>query len=148
MSRDPGSLPGFKIICTSVGVLYVLLGCFTLAQGSQAILAPFGLPAGVLASPHFADFFHWVFVHMITIGMLIGMLGRFVIDPQRQRTTARVLCLLELHYLFLDVRTSVLGNNLYPHPKSLAPVIIDLIVVVCFAYLSFRPISYASRTPS
>lgn len=133
-------LPGFKVICTSVACLYILLGASTLLQGPGAVLAPFGVPSEVLASAHFQDFFHWVFVHMIVLGLLIGLLGRLIDDADKQRLVARVLCLVELQYAYLDLRTSVWGNGLYADAKSLVPVLIDLLVVGCFMFLSVRPL--------
>lgn len=122
----------------AVGALYVVLAGMTIAQGPRAVLQPFAVPEQVLASPHFADFFHFLFVHMCVLGVLIALLGRYVEDARNQRLVARILCLVELHYLYLDVRTSVWGNGLYAHPKSLVPVFIDALVLLCFAVLSLK----------
>lgn len=138
MFRRLAALPGFKATCTAVGAFYVLLGSMTLAQGASAILEPFAVPEFVLNSAHFSDFFHWLFVHMITIGILIALLGRFVEGATQQQFVARVLFLLVLHYTYLDIRTSVWGNNLYSHAKSLVPVTIDILVALSFALLSVR----------
>lgn len=139
------TLRGFRLICTIVAVTYVLLGGSMVFRGARAAMTPFGVPEHVLSSPHFADFFHFLFVHMMVLGILIGMLGRYVVDGRAQRIAARVLCLIQLHYTYLDVRTSdsAFGNGLYQGSGSLGPVVIDLMVVACFAYLSVR-----SLTPS
>jgi len=133
-------LPGYKAICTSVGVCYVLLGASMVLQGAQAAMAPFGLPASTLASPHFGDFFHWVFTHMMVLGVMIVMLARFVERGSQQRLVARIILLLELHYTYLDLRTSdsILGNSLYQGPRTLVPPFIDAMVCAAFAYLSVR----------
>jgi hypothetical protein len=122
-----------------VSVLYVLLAFSTLMQGPEAVLGPFQFPAAILESPHFGDFFHWVFVHMATIGILIGLLGRLVREPRDQRVVALVLVALELHYTYLDWRTSTLGSGLYPGPRSLVPFSIDVLVTLGFAWFAFRP---------
>jgi predicted small integral membrane protein len=133
-------LPGFRVICSIVGGAYVLLGGSMVLRGARAAMQPFGVPELVLSSPHFTDFFHWVFVHMMVLGILIGMLGQWVRHGPHQQAAARVLCLIELHYTYLDLRTSdsALGSGLYQGPQSLVPPAIDVIVVLLFAYLGVR----------
>ena len=140
MNEAKSHLPGFRRACTVVGVLYVALGGSMVLRGARQVMQPFGVPELVLASPHFADFFHWVFVHAMVLGVLIGLLGRYVVDGSSQRIVSRILCVLELHYLYLDVRTSdsPLGNGLYRGSASLIPPIVDLGVVILFAILSMR----------
>jgi hypothetical protein len=140
MARDATYLPGFRRLCTVVSVLYLLLAGSMLARGARVVMKPLGVPESVLSSAHFADFFHWLFVHMAVIGILIGMLGRFVEEGRHQRTVARVLCLLEAHYTYLDVSTSDsrFGNALYRGPGSLVPPMIDLVVLVAFAYFGMK----------
>ncbi|MFT3923938.1 MAG: hypothetical protein QM778_15500 [Myxococcales bacterium] len=134
------TLPGFKTVCTSVAFVYVFLASSMVLQGAKVAMAPFGLPQETLDSPHFADFFHWVFVHMVVLGVLIGLLGRYVERGEHQRTVARVLFLIEAHYTYLDLRTSdsPLGNALYHGPRTLIPPAVDLIVLLAFAYLGTR----------
>src|SRR5262245_61644270 len=104
MNETKSHLPGFRRVCTIVGALYLVLGGSMVLRGPQQVMQPFGVPELVLSSPHFMDFFHWVFVHMMVLGVLIGMLGRFVVDGVSQQWVARVLCVVELHYLYLDLR--------------------------------------------
>ena len=150
MAQDP-YLPGFKTICTVVGITYVLLGSSMLLRGAHASMAPFAVPEATLSSPHFADFFHFVFVHMVVIGVLIGMLGRLVEKGGAQRFVARALTVIQIHYAYLDFRTSdsVLGSGLYRGPASLGPAIVGVLVTLAFAYLSVRPLrSVVSTRPS
>lgn len=140
MPEPMRALPGYKLTCSAIAVAYVLLAASTLLQGPRAVLAQFGAPEPVLASALFADFFHWVFVHMIVVGLLIGLLGRLVEGAPKQRVAARFLLLAQLHYAYLDLRTSVWGNGLYAHPKSLVPFFIGVLMVLCFLVLSFRPL--------
>jgi len=140
MNEAKSHLPGFRRACTIVGVLYLALGGSMLIRGPRQVMHPFGVPELVLSSPHFMDFFHWVFVHAIVLGVLIGLIGRFVVDGASQRFVSRVLCVVELHYLYLDLRTSdsPLGNGLYRGSASLIPPMIDLAVVLVFAFLGLR----------
>jgi hypothetical protein len=46
----------------------------------------------VLSSAYFADCFHLLFVHMITLGVLIGMLGWFSAEAHQQRSAAQRVC--------------------------------------------------------
>jgi hypothetical protein len=133
-------LPGYKAICTTVGTSYVLLGASMVLQGARAAMTPFGLPETTLASRHFADFFHWVFTHMMVLGVMIVMLGRFVERGSYQQLVARIILLVELNYTYLDFRTSdsAVGNALYRGPRTLVPALIDVIVCLAFAYLSVR----------
>jgi len=145
MNEAKSHLPGFRRACTVVGVLYVALGGSMVLRGPRQVLQPFGVPELVLSSPHFADFFHWVFVHALVLGVLIGLLGRYVVDGSSQRIVSRVLCVAELHYLYLDLRTSdsPLGNGLYRGSASLIPPIIDLAVAILFAILGMRKLRQA-----
>jgi hypothetical protein len=94
----------------------------------------------VLSSAYFADCFHLLFVHMITLGVLIGMLGWFSAEAHQQRSAARVLCALNLHYAYLDLRTSdsPLGSALYHGAASLMPAVIDVLVLLAFGYLGLH----------
>jgi hypothetical protein len=139
-------VPGFKTTLSVIGAVYVLLAGSMLARGAVASMQPFGVPEPVLSSPHYADYFHFTFVHMTVLGISIVMLGRFVEAGRHQRLVARVLGLINLHYAYLDFRTSdsVLGNHLYRGSASLVPAIIDVIVTLAFAWLSFRPFAPAA----
>jgi hypothetical protein len=135
-------LRGFKTICSAVSVTYVLLGSSMLIRGARASMQPFGVPEVVLTSAYFADFFHFLFIHMIVIGLLIGTLGWFVQHDRQQRMAARLLCVIQLHYTYLDLRTSdsIFGNGLYRGSASITPALVDLVVTLAFAFLSVRPV--------
>lgn len=142
MPQSDHHLPGFKPVFTGVALMYIVLGGSMVVRGAHASMAQFGVPEAVLSSPHFRDFFQFLFVHMMVLGLTVGMLGRFVDDGPKQRLTARIMCSIQALYTYLDVRTSdsFLGNGLYQGPGSLVPVMIDVTVMLCFAYLSVRPL--------
>ncbi len=77
---------------------------------------------------------------MAVLGILIAMLGRFVTDGRHQRLIAIVLCAINLHYTYLDFRTSdsMFGNALYRGAASVAPAIIDVVVTLAFVWLIAR----------
>jgi hypothetical protein len=139
MARCRHLLPRFRSTCLGIGVLFVLLAASELAQGVPKSLAGFGVPAVVLASPHYQDAMVWVFTHMLVLGLIIGVVGYFAEGARTQRAFARVLLLSIAVFTVFDFRTSdsLLGNGLYAGPRSLVPAVIDLIVLLLFAHLSF-----------
>lgn len=100
---------------------------------------------GDLTPGLFADFFHWLFVHMTVIGILIGLLGRYIVDGRHQQLVARVLFVVQAHYAYLDFRTSMLGSGLYPGPRSLVPLSIGVLMLLAFGYLSVRGVVAPAR---
>jgi hypothetical protein len=146
MGNDTLPLRGFKTTCSVVGAVYVLLASTMFARGAHDSMERFGVPEPVLSSPHFADFFHFLFVHMSTLGVLIALLGWCVERGRRQRLVARVLCVINVHYTYLDIRTSdtPLGNGLYQGPASAMPIFVDFAVLLAFAYLGTRRLRVAA----
>lgn len=142
-------VPGFKRACSVVGVTYVLLASSMLARGAETAMRPFGVPDAILRSPHYADYFHFTFVHMVTLGVLIFLLGRYAERGNAQRTIARVLCLVQVHYAWLDLRTSdsALGNHLYRGAGTMIPPMIDVAVALCFAFLGVRALREVTVAP-
>jgi hypothetical protein len=134
------ALPGYRLVCTLVGVLYGVLGASMKLRGPRAAMAGFGVPPEVLDAPHFADFFQFLFLHMMVIGLLVGVLGWQVMGAARQRAVARVLGALELGYACFDLRTAdwVLGSRLYTGPGSLVPPMLDLALALAFGWLGTR----------
>jgi len=132
-------LPGFRTSCLVVAVLYVLLGASVLVRGGAASMAEFGVPAATLASPHYADAILWVYLHMIVLGLVIGVVGRYGQGAALQRGFSRLMLAAHVVYLFLDVRGSdtVLGTGLYQGPTSIVPALIGACVLLLFAHLSF-----------
>jgi hypothetical protein len=131
-------LPSFRSTCLVVGVLYVLLGGSVLARGGVASMAEYEVPAATLASPHYADAIEWVYVHMLVIGLMIGVVGLFAREARLQRWFARLMLVAHAYYLFLDVRTSdtALGTGLYQGPASIVPAVIVLCVLLLFVHPS------------
>jgi hypothetical protein len=138
---EPGaqnSLPGYRGVLTTIGVIYVLLAVMNLSQGAAKVLAPFNVPSDVLWSAHFLDFYHWHFAHMGNIGVLLVVLARAVSGTNAQRAILLTLIAVQLHYTYLDWRTSVLGNGLYADPRSIVLIAINLGMVAAFASVLLR----------
>lgn len=128
-------LSGYRGVLTTIGVAYVLLAVMNVAQGAAKVLEPFNVPGDVLKSAHFLDFYHWHFAHMGNIGVLLVVLARVVSGIRAQRAVLLTLIAIQLHYTYLDWRTSVLGNGLYADPRSIVLIAINLGMVLAFASL-------------
>jgi hypothetical protein len=134
----PLGLPGFRASCLGVAGLYVLLGGSLLLRGPMVAMANYGVPAGTLASPHYADAMFWVFLHMTVIGLVIGVVGWFADGVRLQRAFVRLMLAAILVYTFLDVRTAdwSLGNALYKGTASLGPVLVDALTLLIWLRLN------------
>ena len=137
-------LPGFRSACLVIGALDVLLGASILVRGGAASMAEYGVPATTIASPHYADAIWWVYVHMIVLGLVIGVVGLFAEGTRLRLWFARVLLAAHAYYLYLDTRASdsALGNGLYQGPASVAPAVI----VLCMLLLLVHPSLCAEPT--
>lgn len=134
-------VPGFRGICLTVGVVYVLLAGSILARGVPASMAPFGIPPETLASAHYVDAIWWVYTHMVVLGVLMIGLGRLAEGVRLQRGMARILFAAHVYYTWLDVRASdsALGTALYEGPASVAPAVVAGLAMLAFGWLSFAP---------
>lgn len=133
-----GGLPGYRGVLTTIGVTYVLLALMNVFQGAAKVLEPFKVPDEVLSSGFFLDFYHWHFAHVGNLGMLLVVLARVVVGAKAQRALVLALIAVQLHYTYLDWRTSVLGNGLYADPRSIVLVAINLGMVLAFASVLIR----------
>jgi hypothetical protein len=90
----------------------------------------------------------WVFLHMTTIGLVIGVVGVFADTVRMQRAFARLMLPAQLVYGFLDVRAAdwALGTALYKGPGSLGPVVVGAICVVLWLRLNI--VAPRPSTPS
>lgn len=131
-------LPGFRTSCLIIGALYVLLSAGILAQGGAPAMAQYGVPEATLSSPHYGDAIVWVYLHMLVLGLVIGVVGWYGRGAQLQRMFSRVLLAAHIAYLTLDVihSDSALGNGLYEGPASLGPAVIAAFVTALFLHLS------------
>jgi len=132
-------LPGFRATCLGIGAVFVFLAASELLRGVPASLDGFGVPTAVLASPHYQDAMVWVFTHMLVLGLVIGVVGHFAESARTRQAFARLMVVAIAIFLVLDCRSSdsPLGNGLYAGARSLVPPVIDLIVLLLFAHLSF-----------
>lgn len=141
------SLPGYRGVLTTIGALYVLIAVMNVAQGAARVLAPFNVPAEVLRSGHFLDFYHWHFAHVGNLGALLVVLARVVTDTRAQRAVVLTMIGVQLHYTYLDWRTSVLGNGLYADPRSIVLIAMNLGMVLAFASVWARGRAASKRAP-
>ena len=132
------SLPGFRASCLTLAGLYVFLSGSILFRGPMVAMADYAVPPTTLASPHYADAMFWVFLHMLVIGLIIGVVGWFAEGVRMQRAFARLMLAAILVYTALDVHTAdwTMGNALYKGPGSLGPVIVDVLALVLWARLN------------
>jgi hypothetical protein len=136
------TLPGFRATCLTISAIYVLLAGSILARGPMKAMADYAVPAQTLASPHYADAMFWVFLHMLVIGLVIGVVGWFAEGVRLQRAFARLMLAAILVYFFLDVRSAdwALGDGLYKGPGSLGPVVVGALSILLWARLNLvRP---------
>jgi hypothetical protein len=131
-------LPGYRGVLTTVGAAYVFLAVMNVIQGAAKVLEPFNVPEEVLKSAHFLDFYHWHFAHIGNIGVLLVVLARVVTGISAQRAIVLTLIAVQLHYTYLDWRTSVLGNGLYADPRSIVLIAINLGMALAFASVLVR----------
>jgi len=109
-----------------------------LLRGPVLAMADYAVPADTLASPHYADAMFWVFLHMLVIGLMIGVIGWFAEGARLQRAFARLMLAAILVYTFLDVRAAdwALGSALYEGSGSLAPVVVDALALALWLRLN------------
>jgi hypothetical protein len=131
-------LPGFRASCLTISAMFVLLAVSFLLGGVAEGMARYHVPQETLASPHYLDAMTWVFLHMTTIGLLVGFVGVFADTARMQRAFARFMLAAQLVYGFLDVRAAdwALGTALYKGPGSLGPVVVGAICVVLWLRLN------------
>lgn len=139
MSRCGHLLPGFRATCLGIGATFTLIAAGQLAQGIPASMAGFGVPAVVLASPHYQDAMVWVFTHMLVLGLIIAVVGHFAESARTRQAFARLMIPAIAVFMVMDIHTSdsPLGNGLYAGARSLVPPVIDLVVLLLFAHLAF-----------
>lgn len=113
-------------------------------------MAQYQVPPELLAAPHYVDAMSWVFLHMTTIGLIIGAVGWAAKDYQIQRTFSRLLFVVTCVYTALDMHTAdwPLGNHMYKGPQSLAPVFVDLLAIVLWGRLNLiKPVANLAAAP-
>ena len=136
-------ISSFKATCFFVGSMDILLAGSMFANGVIKRMAEFKIPEPILSSPHYSDAMHWVFLHMLMIGILIILIGLHTENSFKRLWTARILVLMHCVYAFLDFRTSdsAIGNGLYQGSGSIIPALIDVIYILLFLRFSIKETS-------
>ena len=132
--------PNFRTTFLIVGYTFVFLAVSLFAKGLLKSMSEFQVPQAVLDSPHYVDAIQWVYIHMITLGLLIVSIGYSVTDVVKQKRISILLFFISSFYTYLDFRSSdsALGNALYKGDASIIPAVISLVVTLLFLQLSLR----------
>lgn len=135
-------LPGFKATCYTVGTIDVLVSVNIFVRGIMASMAEFGVPAEMLASPHYYDAMKWVYVHSAVLGSVMICLGWCAggIGLKAQQRLSALFATAHALYLWLDIRSSdsAWGTGLYKGEASLIPAIIGFVLTLLWAQLSLN----------
>jgi hypothetical protein len=141
MLEERDQAPGWKPLCITMGVVYVLLALSMLVRG-VGIMTGFGTPDELVRSPVFADFFSFFYELMALVGVLIALLGITTQGRALQQKIASVLCSVNLALAARDLSTAdwAFGSRLYRGPGTLAPVAISLVFALAYAWVALaRP---------
>ncbi len=124
--------PNFKIILSSIGIVFVLLSISLFAKGLKTSMMEFKVPDITLNSEHYLDALKWVYIHQIFIGGLIFFLGQSVTNLKHQRSITVFILIAISYYVYLDFRTSdsSFGNGLYQGEQSIIPGIINVVISI------------------
>ena len=95
-------LPGFRLTFMLIGGLYIFLSASILARGVAASLEPFGVPAADLNSPYYENAIWWVYTHMLIIGAVMLVIGRFASNADFKMWIARIFLVAHIYYTYLD----------------------------------------------
>lgn len=136
MSETQRGIPGFKVVLTIIGLLYIAMGASMVVRGVDA-LRPFGVPEDVIASPVMADFFLFFYQLMMVVGALMVLFGHVTVGRSRQIVVAAAFTLLDVLAALRDLSTSdsSLGNRLYRGDKTLVFVGISVTFALAFGTL-------------
>lgn len=131
--------PSFRTSCLTICILYVLLTGSLFLQGFQKAMLPFKVPPEILRSPHYLDAMHWVYTHMLVIGLIVGVLGLYAESTRLKQNMSRLLFVAHIYYRYMDFRASdsIVGTGLYKGPASLIPAFIALGVTLLLLHMSF-----------
>jgi hypothetical protein len=134
VSDRTDSLPGFKTVCTVVGVLYAAMGASMVVRG-VGVLRDFAVPESDIASPVLQDFFFFFYELMIFIGALMVLFGHVTVGRRRQTIVASVFVAANLLFALRDLSTSdtAFGNRLYRGEATMVFVAINLAIAAAFA---------------
>lgn len=130
------SIPGFKIVLTVIGLVYMAMGASMVARGVGA-LRPFGVPEEIVASPVVSDLFMFFYELMMCVGALMVLFGHVTVGRTRQIAVAATFMVLDILAAYRDLSTSdsPLGNRLYRGPETLVFVAISVTLALTFGTL-------------
>ncbi|RYD75635.1 MAG: hypothetical protein EOP53_16140 [Sphingobacteriales bacterium] len=149
MEKCKHFLPGFRTTCIIVSVLFIFLAGSLFSRGLMTSMAEFKVPHEQLNSPHFYNAISWVYLHMIVIGLIIGVAGLYAEGERFKLAFSWLMFLANAVYTYLDFvhSDSVLGNGLYKGNASVFPAIISLAVTLLFLHLGICAASRKIKNP-
>ncbi len=130
----------FKTTTIVVGLVMSLLALSLFAKGLLPAMAEYGVPPELINSPHYIDAITWVYIHMVTIGLLLITFGYAVTEPQKQKLVSILVSIVLAFYTYLDFihSDSAVGNALYKGNQSVIPAIISLVMTLAFIRLTIK----------
>jgi len=138
-SRSTESIPGYRTVCTVLGVLYVLMASSALVRGPEA-LVDFGVTAETVADPVLRDFFSFLYQLMAFVGVVMVAVGWTVRARRDQVVIAVLFCVANVLSAVRDLSTSdsALGNRLYEGDATLFFVAVGLAYATVFGVVAWR----------
>ncbi|HKU40445.1 MAG TPA: hypothetical protein VJR89_19925 [Polyangiales bacterium] len=133
------SIRGFKLVFTSIGVIYIIMASSWLMRG-PVVMLDFGVPESVLSEPVLQDFFFFFYQFMVFIGVLMVLFGQVARERKTQLLVASVFCIANILFALHDLSTSDsrFGNHLYKGDATLVFVYISLAIAAAFGYLAMK----------
>jgi uncharacterized membrane protein len=106
------SIPGFKIVLTVIGLVYMAMGASMVARGVGA-LRPFGVPEEIVASPVVSDFFTFFYELMMCVGALMVLFGHVTVGRTRQIAVAATFMVLDVLAIWLAFAMAMRGSKAF-----------------------------------
>ena len=150
MSDRASGIRGYKLVFTSLGLLYIAMASSMLVRGVGA-LREFGVPESVTLAPVLEDIFLFFYQYMAVVGGLTVLFGHVARTRGTQTLVSVVFCVLNLLGAARDLSTSdsSFGNHLYRGEKTMVFVYIGLALAGAFGWLAaagLRKPAITSRT--
>ena len=127
----------FKLVFTSIGVIYVLMATSFLVRGT-VVLRDFGVSESAIADPLLQDFFSFFYQLMAFVGVVMVLFGHVTRERTSQLLVASFFCIANILCALRDLSTSDsrFGTHLYKGDQTVAFVYISLVFAAVFGVLA------------